>query len=190
MAKFWRVRGKQYSITLQLYHNEPPGMYGGENWQHLPTSENDVVRNIRVRQVWDSFETEELIGAAMKPFSNRQIANGMKRAYESALDLNWYERPVEDNIDISVFHLSGSKEDFVKYTQAWADALVNEAPQVGGDDSYFDYFPDEVGGLLQLCKAIKAEELYRQAYAKILAAYTAHDCYEDGLISAWTDLKA
>ena len=159
MAAFWRVRGKQYSITLQLYHNQPPGMYGGENAYHLPTSDNNMVKNIHASQAWDSFETEGLIGAAMKPFSNRQIANGMKRAYEVALNLNWYERPVEDDLDINVYHLSGSKENFVKYAQVWADALVKEAPLVGGDDSYFDYFPDEVGGLLQLCKAIKAEEL-------------------------------
>ncbi len=49
--------------------------------------------------------------------------------------------------------LSGTEEDFQKWIKYLGKYIVDEAPNVSGDDTFFDYYPDLLDTFAQVCYA-------------------------------------
>jgi hypothetical protein len=151
---------------LQMHHNVPPARMIGESG----------TQEIWCRTMWDyntsraaeivSNGNEEAVLKAYRQMVSQDLPKG-------------FGLPFGEDVMASVFHLLGRDEQFAGLVDTWAKEIQAEARQgVGGDDSHFDYFPDYVEGLHQLCSQIGSTEA-KIAYNETLQVVLRSESYRD-----------
>ena len=67
--------------------------------------------------------------------------------------------------------------ELARYAMWIGAALAKDCDKVGGDDSYYDYFPDGMNGFLQLCKGLgePAKLIYNKIYREVTAPGATYD---------------
>jgi hypothetical protein len=55
---------------------------------------------------------------------------------------------------MDVYRITGEDAQLVAFAESWAQEAIYECDGVSGDDSYYDYYPDYLHGLAQLCDQI------------------------------------
>ena len=68
-------------------------------------------------------------------------------------DLNNLGQTKDPDTGATYLELSGTEEDFQKWIKYLGKYIVDEAPNVGGDDTFFDYYPDLLDTFAQVCHA-------------------------------------
>lgn len=128
------------SVTIAMYHNSPPA---------LPTSEQGGEPNQPWCHLgWHSETALACLGGAfdeapMWEVYERHLANATPHAL-----------PHDSDPGMDVWWIMGKPEQLRALADHWADIAVADAETVGGDDTYYDYYPDYLNGLWQLCVAI------------------------------------
>lgn len=145
-------------------------------WDHYTDLDN--LENIVTPEVIQKFFQARILQA-----SNRSILPAKDRPRVIHDPLNYDPTSIGDIyiLDIDLGGLEKYKEQF----RFWMDEVAHAAASVGGDDSYFDYYPDNWEVALQLAKALEMKEDFEK-YRKI-----AYDlCYSDDpdqVLPEWTE---
>jgi hypothetical protein len=162
-------------VVIQMYHNNPP----------VPeASETGDRGSVWMRVVWDhNCESAAEYAAGQK--NKEDDESGVGRAYRIMVtdwlyrEMNSYQLPMGKETGASVFHLTGQEPTLRNLARTWSNELLAEAESehgIGGDDSYFDYFPDYVEGLHQLCSQVDgAKEIYNHAHQQLTKAGAPYD---------------
>jgi hypothetical protein len=91
-----------------------------------------------------------------------------------------------DDIDYchtTVLKFYGTEKNHNSNCEHWADLCVQYAESVGGDDSYFDYFPSFYFCFMEYCIALGRINLLEATTERVRVLYKAHtDAWEPGLI--------
>jgi hypothetical protein len=163
-------------VVIQMYHNTPPTRPISEVAQGSPW----------MRVVWDSNAEEAAQIAGSDP--------GVARAYHHMViqwlegDFPSHDLPYGMEPGAAIFHLLGRDEQMKELADLWRGMIEMEAEngQVTGDDTYFDYFPDFMNGLRQLCEQIDYPAAYNSAQRFVTAKGAPYDpehpAFEDELI--------
>lgn len=160
-GKWWHEREagdkKWITIGVVTYHNSLFAMLPSEimptlMWQHYPTGA----------------AYQDALGRS--GVSNAFVTKIMADAWADAVGgydgITFRENAAELGMDAYV--VSGPPDTVKKYViQALANT-VEGAAEVGGDDSYFDYYPDEVYVMLQLCIALGLKDEFAVAREAII----------------------
>jgi hypothetical protein len=163
-------------VVIQMYHNHPPV---------AAISEVGDKQIVWMRVAWDNNceEAAQIAGSDL----------GVAEAYEKMVtqwlkaEFDGYVLPLGPEAGASVFHLLGTDTDMQKLADNWRAGIEQwaESGYVSGDDTYFDYFPDYVHGLEQLCKQINYPEAFNQAHRFITQPGAP---YAEGTIGADEDV--
>lgn len=160
-GKWWHERdlaGKRWiNIGVVTYHNNLNAMLPSEiratlMWQHYPTG----------------VAFQDALGRS--GVSNEFVTKIISEAWADATDgyegVVFRENAAELGMDAYV--VSGPPDTVKKYVLQALDAVVEDAAAVGGDDSYFDYYPDAVYVMLQLCIALGLKDEFAVAREAII----------------------
>jgi hypothetical protein len=167
-------------VVIQMYHNNPPTR---------PISESGEKGTVWCSELWDH-EAEEAarwaagwdgsIGPKMldeaQPVVDavyqRMVVDDLKREGLDVLEMF----PYGNDTGAAVFVLRGNRDTLVALAEQWSTELVAEMNGgIGGDDSYFDYFPDYCDGLHQLCKQINYPDAWNTAKELLEAPGAPYD---------------
>lgn len=168
-------------ITIQMYHNNPPVREIGE-------TNNDPVW---CRQAWDEFRASEVLSHACFDAPVRygtedsdKLDSLIAKAFKGIIEADKHSADVNNHQPMHLTHgedsgydiyvLMGTEEQLKALADNWAEAIITDAPSVGGDDSYFDYFPDYVDGLRQLCSQSGYHAPYNRAIEALVAETSAY----------------
>lgn len=157
-------------VVLQMYHNHPPNLHISE------AGEQGVVW---MRTAWDNNCEEAAclaVGGSIDAYSEKDkafVEEGVARAYKGMV-IKWLEHelpgfnlPFGMEPGAAVFHLLGNDEKMKKLADHWAEMAIGDGGNVGGDDSYFDYYPDYLEGLHQLCQQIDYPDAYNRVHREM-----------------------
>jgi hypothetical protein len=169
-----RKEGGGLTVTVQMYHNWPPQPHIGETGPG---------RNVWMMQAWNTHMVASAFEAsgcgAVHPGDHAvdpQDTVPYVKAYHAATASNTgHAPPMEDTPDMDVFWLMGSEKDLRELADWWSAVAIADAATVSGDDSYFDYYPDYLSGLHQLCVALDYPDAINKAVNAALEGSYAND---------------
>lgn len=162
------------SLYIQDYHGEYP----------IPT-----MNNVHVRDVWDGFDAQEIIAAALfdgeRKYDNEELNKLVEKAFRKIVfDPDRYEGEpymINDENDISdeVFgHIrcitiwgNNQEETLNKYLDLYESEVRQAIENASGDDSFFDYMPNFVDTFRQICELFG----YKDRYNKMIQEYLLND---------------
>lgn len=141
-------------VVIQMYHNHPP----------ISTISEVGQKQIAwMRVVWDTGCEE----AANIAGSDQGVAEAYQRMVMKFMDFEFdgYKLPFGPEAGAAVFHILGSDVQMTQLAVIWRAEIERwaESGYVSGDDTYFDYFPDFVEGLRQLCEQTGLPHVYNEA---------------------------
>jgi hypothetical protein len=144
-------------VTIQMCHNNPPTAITSEIGDHA----------VWCLQLWDHWNASVAISHACFDGDFDKAEKAIEKAYNSILD--GYEKSTDPltlsegrQYYLDVFILRSDTDTMKALANKWADYAIQELPGVGGDDSHYDYFPDFVSGLHQLCSQIQFPDPYNR----------------------------
>jgi hypothetical protein len=155
---WWKKDGDHYRVTIQMYHNHPPLWGDTEQGQ-------DHNFSLWFHTAWDSFMVAEALCANDLTDGHGQPDDeAMRKAWDQAVGpMTGHAPPQEVETGLDVFWLMGSEVEMKRLANHWADSAIQDCQYVGGDDSYYDYYPDYLAGLWQLCRALDYPDPYLAA---------------------------
>lgn len=191
-----KKKDKALDILIGMYHNAPPLPMGGD----AHSGKLEDMPKVWCNLIWDTFMITEALEEALGKKADKAI----DKHFASILAGQHYPKDNADPVswgdvcrDHDVYRLMGTVGEMTKLARRWALDIKHSAEDVGGDDSYFDYFPDYVGGFLSLCKALDnageghAKHIYEDVYEYLRVTNGPYrsedDAYEDGLIAEWEE---
>jgi hypothetical protein len=166
-------------IVIQMYHNHPPTPAISE--QGNPKTQPWM------RVVWDG-NCEEAAQLASGLDSSSENGPGVTRAYNQMViqwlekDFPGHELPFGKEHGAAVFHLLGTMDQMTSLANRWAAIAIEDAMYVSGDDSYYDYYPDYLNGLHQLCEQIGWHRPYNEVRKHVKAEGAPYEDDEEDLI--------
>jgi hypothetical protein len=134
--------------------------------------------HVQIRQIWDGSEADEIIehytndsadSSELFRVMNEMIfhthipANERKYAHPQPVD------PIDesDAYHATIYDVCGTEHDLRSWARIFSDELIQESPHIGGDDSYYDYFPDHVNMFYQVCRELDLKMLYEYTLQRI-----------------------
>lgn len=154
-------------VVIQMYHNHPPtpeiseiGNPKGQPW---------------MRVAWDSNSEEAAqLGSGLEVGDD--TGPGVARAYHHMV-MKWLEKdfpghdlPYGMEPGAALFHLLGNDEQMISLANRWAAIAIEDSVSVSGDDTYYDYYPDFLMGLRQLCEQIQYHMPYNEVRKHVTEA--------------------
>jgi hypothetical protein len=160
MSQWWKKEGDHYRVTIQMYHNHPPTWGDTEQGQ-------DRNYSLWFMTAWDSFMVAEALTAVGLCDEHHQPdEEAMRKAWEARTGRSsGHAPPREEDTGLDVYWLMGSEVELKRFANHWASQAINDCQYVGGDDTYYDYYPDYLAGLWQLCHALDFPQPYKDAAA-------------------------
>jgi hypothetical protein len=137
---------------------------------------------VEIYPVWDGSHAIDVINAYMEVKTGVDYYNvddreeeivfkAMKRMLFPSTGPNCLPQPVEPlekhDIHMDVFRVSGSKNDLKQWARMIAEDLIKEAPDVSGDDTFYDYFPAYIHVFYQVCRELELRALFDQTIEKV-----------------------
>ena len=111
---------------------------------------NNGERNFkREHTVFDSFETEDLLGEE-KAFEIYQLYAEKAKLF------------IQDSLCVDITRIQINLNDLDNELNALANEVYEHSKRVGGDDDSYDYFPDLVYAFRQICQAVKRFDVYNE----------------------------
>ena len=179
---------KQYNREGPLYCKLAVEDMHGE--YPLPTMEG-----IKIREIWNGNDANDILaeyiqimgkdGKVMpEPVVSEEI---LEQVMQAMLGYGEWRspRPI-DGIDCptdTIIQIDGKVERMREWAVVVAYDLIKESAAVGGDDTYYDYFPGYVYMFRSICKELELKELYDQTIDKILLGRYAED--DEDTIPSW-----
>jgi hypothetical protein len=158
-------------VSIQMCHNNPPTAITSEIGDHA----------VWCLQLWDNWNASVAIAEGCFKGNHNKAEKAVIRAYDRIL--NGYEKSTDlltlsegRQHDLDIFILRADDDAMKALANKWADDAIKELPDVGGDDSHYDYFPDFVNGLHQLCSQIQFPDPYNRFHD---ALYSTPSGYTD-----------
>lgn len=95
--------------------------------------------------------------------------------------------PLDPNerADVFLLHIWGEVENYKKQFALALEDMAHDSSSVGGDDSYFDYYPDRWFVYHQIAQALGMKEEYEKARQIPLTGRYVEDDEKEDLIPAW-----
>lgn len=142
-------------VSIQMYHNDPP----------IPRTYECSRYNVWMHVAWRSHEAYEILEIALPGLNDDEVDELHRRVFQERVkDLcegeSEFPRPTyeddEVGFDMDWFVLMGTRQELMAAVLGWAADAQGFARRgnVSGDDTYYDYFPDYIDGLRQLCVSI------------------------------------
>jgi len=178
--QWWKKEGDHYHVTIQMHHNQPP-MYGGGEMGH------DDRFSLWFYPAWDSFMVAEALTAVgLKDEHGGPDEDAMMTAFHARTDKSsGHAPPREDDPAADVFWIMGSEVEMKRLANYWGGIAIADVDHVGGDDSYYDYYPDYLDGLWQLCRALDFPDPYMAAASHAWSTRYEGDPEADSLIPTY-----
>ena len=154
----------------------------------------------RLVKIWDNYNDLCLLEAIATPeviqkfyqerilqASNRSIIPAKARPKIFNDPLNYDPFSIGDIYILSFGYYDSDEaiEKFKDQFRSWMRQVADEAASVGGDDAYFDYYPDNWEVALQIAKALGMKEDYTK-YRDIAYNLRYADDPDDNLLE-WTE---
>jgi hypothetical protein len=152
-------------VYIQMYHNNPP----------TRTISETGSKDIWCRTMWD-YNCQQAAEIAA-PGDEARVQEAFRQLVLADLP-EGFKLPFGDDTGCNVFHLLGSDQEFASLVDTWAKEIQGDVANVGGDDSHYDYFPDYVAGLHQLCQQLGTDEA-KIAYNETLDVVQNSEAYRD-----------
>jgi hypothetical protein len=151
-------------ITIQMCHNLPPTSLVSEMGDN----------SVWCLQLWDHYHASIAIAEACFDGNWEKAEPAIERAYNRIVD---GEMKSDDPLTLSegrdynldIFILHSSDEELRAFADKWADIAIKDLPNVGGDDTHYDYYPDYISGLHQLCSQIQYPDPYNRFHDALWA---------------------
>ncbi len=120
--------------------------------------EYPVFENTNHRIVYDGFECDQVISDM--GFNEEQAEHYLKKIFEARKKRGEiYDCWEEPELHATYIELRGRKESFTKWIKETGEYIIEEAKDgIGGDDSYYDYFPDLLHTFTQACYAFDMKD--------------------------------
>jgi hypothetical protein len=134
---------------------------------------------VDMTMVWNGYDVESIIDAAFKAIgfndeSKWKVCSMTEDIMYAVFKqmhctgVNALPKPIEsitdDEMYMYVWRVRGSYNDLKSWARQFRNNITHESHSVGGDDSYFDYFPNYMNMFWQVCHELELEEYYRSAY--------------------------
>jgi len=157
------------------------------------------MEGVDIRERWDGHRAEEIIVEYLKVSGlvpnmppNQVNQELLRRTMERVLgDGAWCcPRPIEgiDDPSSTIIQISGKLNVLKDYAGCVSQDLIKEAEIVGGDDSYYDYFPGYAQMFRSICLDLGMQELYEQTIETIERGRYVDDEDEETL-PHWYEIK-
>jgi hypothetical protein len=175
MTEWWKTEGDGSRITVQMYHNHPP-------CGHTSEQGHDPAFSLWMHHGWNPFMvTEAFVASGLVTYDSPALSQAIDKAYKAATaSTTGHQPPREDDNNMDVFWLMGSVVELKRFANHWSKLAIDDAAYIGGDDSYYDYYPDFLAGLWQLCRALDYPDPYKDAAANAWATrYDGDDEAQD-----------
>ena len=144
------------------------------------------MEGIEIREVWDGNAASDIITEYLKVSGlvpgvpsgsiNEEL---LRRTMHKILgDGPWRCPQPIDGVDSptdTIIQIDGKAEALTEWAVLVSEDLIKESADVGGDDSYYDYFPGYVYMFRSICKELVLQELYDDTVAQINAGRYADD---------------
>ena len=147
--------------------------------------EYPVFENTNHRVVYSGYDCEETIRDM--GFNEEQAEHYLKKIFEVRKKRGEiYDCWGEPEIYGTYLELRGRKESFIKWIEETGEYITREADEgIGGDDSYYDYFPDLLHIFTQACYAFDLKDYC----SKILSSPEMKKAYggDKGSDEDWED---
>ena len=119
---------------------------------------NDFDQPFRTSMVYDGYQLDDL------GFNEKQ----KEIALEYLQKTNDIELYATQDV-YQVYTLEGNREQLVRHAEAMAKQIKEmlQDPGFGGDDVYFDYFPDHMYQFRQICSPLGLNKLYKDVIKAI-----------------------
>ena len=87
--------------------------------------------------------------------------------------------------DAYVWRIGGTKRNLENWAKQFANDVIEHMKTVGGDDSYYDYFPNYVDMFYAVCRELDLKKLYCETIDIVLSGRYVDDDEEN--ITKWSD---
>ena len=155
------IEREYYQMTLIDHHQEYP----------LPTHPN-VDEHI----IWDGYKFNNVSHDVMKlrdlpKLTDDELITLLKYRcfgpyHPEALPID----PIDDTmIHSTLIRITGSLEHLNEWAKIYAQSIINECVSVGGDDSYYDYFPTYVSMFFDVCVNLKLRDLFESTIKTVMS---------------------
>jgi len=184
--RYTREYDDYYTMVINDYHGE----------FIMPTHEH-----VHIKELWDNFHADEIVTSAM------MMLAGKKRPWEPSPEemikimRDVVYRPVNaypecfDKIggyDLGTLHcVEGRLNNLIEWVKLFAADVIKQTQDkyFGGDDTYYDYFPNYVNMLHQACQCLDQRELYNDTLDTLLGEeyHESNNSEGPGLLGTWYD---
>ena len=158
-------------ITIQMCHNAPPTARMSEIGDH----------SVWTLHLWDYHNASQAIsyafldeGSDFTRATDKATNALVDKAYKGIIES--YRKSTDplilsegEDSGLDVFILRADTDNLRMLADRWADDAIKDLPNVGGDDTYFDYYPDYLSGLHQLCSQLGYPEPYNRFHDALVA---------------------
>jgi len=158
------------------------------------------MEGIEICERWDGSEAGDIIAEYLRIIEGSQeslnkfyITDGiLEQVMQATLGYGAWRcpRPI-DGIDSPrdrIIEIRGDENRLKDYAGLVAQDLIKESEDVGGDDTYYDYFPGYVRMFLSICLDLGMKALYEQTIDTIEKGRYAEDEDEETL-PHWYEIK-
>jgi hypothetical protein len=120
-----------------------------------------VIEGVSTNKLWDWFEQSENL-------NDDEILikeEFQKRGYYKKFNYNDIEEFIKNHGDpdhLYITRIDIQEEILDDWIKTFSEYLKNESDNVGGDDSYYDYFPDIVNIFNNICVELDKKEIYNE----------------------------
>lgn len=147
-----------FEMFLVSYHNGLPLSKAAENSRS----------KLFYREDWNRYHFSCVLEAAHPDYTEEQIEELLQKVWDQ-----WYKEdvggPSKEGLDLydeevgregSVYFLQGRRSQILNLLKPWIEEIKCLEYWNRGDDSYYDYAPDEVSLIYQIARAIDAKDIW------------------------------
>jgi hypothetical protein len=151
-------------ITIQMCHNNPPTSLVSEIGDYT----------VWCLQLWDHYRASVAIAEGCFDGDWDKAEPAVERAYNRIVDgeMKSHEPLTLSegrDYNLDIFILRAPTTELKAFAQHWANTAIEYLPNVGGDDTHYDYYPDFISGLHQLCSQLNYPEPYNHFHDALWA---------------------
>src|SRR5690606_15604870 len=131
----------------------------------------NLLKGWEILQEYNSYEGYKLDNYLREAgFNDEQIKEVLEKSLKGRIEylkkefkeLGLYYDADENFIYAGLYLIGGSKAKIIKLLEEYFERCQNDNYWASGDDSFFDYTPDEINVIYQICCSIEAQEFWER----------------------------